>query len=185
MKLMFISDVHGSAYYMEKSLNKFEKEKCDYLISLGDLLYHGPRNDLPIDYAPKKVAAMLNKYKDKIISVRGNCDSEVDQMMLEFPMLSDYTHLFIDGHRFFLTHGHHYHKDALPPLSKNDVLVYGHYHVPLAQKEGDIFILNPSSVSLPKAGTNSFGIYEDHIFTIKTFEDEIVASIDLRGEDES
>lgn len=182
MKLMFISDIHGSAYYMNKSLKQFEKENCDYLICLGDLLYHGPRNDLPKDYAPKEVAAMLNKIKDKMITVRGNCDSEVDQMMLEFPILSEYTHLLIDGHRFFLTHGHHYHADALPPLSKNDVLVYGHYHVPIAMKKEGIFILNPSSVSLPKAGTQSFGIYENHIFTIKTFDEEIVKSIDLRDE---
>ncbi len=180
MKLMFISDIHGSAYYMEQCIKQFEKENCDNLVLLGDLLYHGPRNDLPKEYAPKKVAEILNRYKDKIISVRGNCDSEVDQMMLEFPILSDYTHLFIDGHRFFLTHGHHYHEDALPPLSKNDVLVYGHYHVPIAKKVNDLYILNPSSISLPKAGVNSFGIYEDHIFTIKTFDDEVVTSIDLR-----
>ena len=182
MKLLFVSDIHGSYYYAKKAIEAFKQEQCDHIICLGDILYHGPRNPLPKDYSPKEVAALLNQYRDKIMSVRGNCDSEVDQMMLEFPMLSDYTHLFIDGHRFFVTHGHHYHEDQLPPLQENDILVYGHYHVPLCKKVNGIYILNPSSISLPKAGTNSYGVYENHVFTIKDLDGNIVDSIHLEGE---
>lgn len=179
MKLLFISDIHGSVYYLNKCIKKFKEEQCDYIISLGDLLYHGPRNNLPKDYDPKQVARILNEYKDKIMSVRGNCDSEVDQMLLEFPILSDYHMLLIDKHRFFITHGHLYDKDKLPPLSKNDILVYGHYHVPLAFKQGDIYIFNPSSASLPKQGVNSYGIYENHQLMIKDFEGNIIMSMEL------
>lgn len=179
MKLFFVSDIHGSLYYAKKCIERFEAEQCEQIISLGDLMYHGPRNPLPKDYAPKEVANLLNQYKDKIISVRGNCDSEVDQMLLEFPILSDYTILYIDGHRFFVTHGHLYNKDQLPPLSKNDILIYGHFHVPLAYKQEDIYILNPSSISLPKAGVNSYGIYENDTFMIKDLEGHIIQSIVL------
>lgn len=177
MKLLFISDVHGSLYYASKVIDIFKKEKCDLIISLGDLLYHGPRNPLPKDYNPKEVAALFNQYKDYFISVRGNCDSEVDQMMLEFPILAEYSNLLVDGHRFFLTHGHHYDKDHLPALKQGDILAYGHYHVPLALNQNGIYIINPSSTTLPKAKTNSYGIYENHQFTIKDFEGNIVDSI--------
>ena len=179
MKLMFVSDIHGSAYYCKAALDKYNEEKCDQLILLGDLLYHGPRNDLPKEYNPKLVAKLLNENKDHLITVRGNCDAEVDQMMLEFPALADYAMLLVDGHRFYLTHGHHYNKDAMPPLAKNDVLCYGHFHVPLAFKQGDNYIFNPSSISLPKQGTNSYGIYENHMFTIKTLDGDIVATLKL------
>ncbi len=179
MKLFFASDIHGSAYYARKMIEMYEKEQCDQIILLGDLLYHGPRNPLPKEYDPKAVSALLNQYKEKIITVRGNCDSEVDQMMIDFPILATYAQLLVDGHRFYITHGHVYNKDAMPPLSKNDVLVYGHFHVPIACRQDDIYIFNPSSVSLPKEGTNSYGIYENHKLTIKDFDQNIIKELDL------
>lgn len=180
MKILFASDIHGSLYYAKKVFEKFEQEKCDQIVFLGDLLYHGPRNDLPKDYSPKEVSALLNSYKDKIITVRGNCDSEVDQMMLEFPILATYGLLMVDGHRFYLTHGHIFNKDNLPPLVENEILTYGHFHVPLLEKQDNHYIFNPSSASLPKAGVNSYGIYEEHKLYIKDFEGNIVKSLDLK-----
>lgn len=179
MKILFASDIHGSLYYARKVIEKFEQEQCEQLVLLGDLMYHGPRNELPKDYEPKEVAALLNQYKDKIIAVRGNCDSEVDQMLLEFPMMSDYAILYVDKLRIFATHGHLYHEDNLPPLQENDVLIYGHYHVPIAKKINGIYILNPSSISLPKAKTNSYGIYEDNQFKIIDLDSNIIESIRL------
>ena len=121
----------------------------------------------------------LNPLKKDIIAVRGNCDSEVDQMVLDFPMRSDYALMDVDQHHFFMTHGHLFNEDQLPLLNENDILIYGHFHKPLAKKENGIYILNPSSISLPKEGTNSYGIYENDCFTIKTFDDEIVKQIQL------
>ena len=179
MKVMFISDIHGSYYWANKAIEKYHEEKADKLIILGDILYHGPRNDLPKDYNCKKVIALLNPLKKDIIAVRGNCDSEVDQMVLDFPMRSDYALMDVDQHHFFMTHGHLFNEDQLPLLNENDVLIYGHFHKPLAKKENGIYILNPSSISLTKEGTNSYGIYENDCFTIKTFDNEIVKQIQL------
>lgn len=179
MKLLFVSDVHGSLYYAQKIIEVFKKEKCDLIVSLGDLLYHGPRNPLPRDYNPKEVAKLFNEYKEYFVCVRGNCDSEVDQMMLEFPILAEYSNLLVDGHRFFLTHGHHYDADRMPPLKKGDILAYGHYHIPLAYNKEGIYIINPSSVTLPKAGVNSYGVYENHRFEIKDFDGQVVESIEF------
>ncbi|MGL6130802.1 MAG: phosphodiesterase, partial [Fusobacteriaceae bacterium] len=125
MKIFVISDIHGSLFYLKKALEAFEKEEADYILILGDILYHGPRNQLPKEYNPKDVAEVLNGYKDKIISVRGNCDSEVDQMVIEFPIMSDYSNLFWNGHRIFATHGHHFNIEKLPPLQKGDILIHG------------------------------------------------------------
>ena len=116
MKYMFASDIHGSAYYCKKMLDAFEKEGAERLVLLGDLLYHGPRNDLPRDYAPKQVISMLNAMKDRIYAVRGNCEAEVDQMVLDFPVMADYCILSVDGKTFYATHGHVYNQDHLPPL---------------------------------------------------------------------
>ena len=114
MKWMIISDIHGSLDDLKKVIDIFGEEKMDRMILLGDLLYHGPRNPLPKGYQPKEVAILLNQYKDKIIAVRGNCDAEVDQMVLDFPMRADYSELYIDGHHFFMTHGHLYDEDHMP-----------------------------------------------------------------------
>lgn len=180
MKVMFISDIHGSYYWAKKAIDKFYEEKADRLIILGDILYHGPRNDLPKDYDCKKVIALLNPLKHKIIAVRGNCDSEVDQMVLDFPMRSDYALMDIDNHHFFMTHGHLYDENNLPLLNPKDIFIHGHYHVPMIKEVNDIYILNPSSISLPKAGVNSYGIYEDDIFMIKDFNNQIVDKITLK-----
>lgn len=177
MKLMFISDIHGSFYYANKAIENFEKEKAHKLIILGDILYHGPRNDLPKEYNPKKVIKLLNSYKNKIVAVRGNCDAEVDQMVLEFPIRSDYATIDIDNHHFFLTHGHLFDEENLPNLNEKDIFVYGHIHKPVMKKENNIYIINPSSISLPKEGNNSYGIYKNDEFLIKEFDGKIVNKI--------
>lgn len=168
MKLMFLSDIHGSVFYAKQALEIFEKEEADYLIILGDVLYHGPRNPLPKDYDPKEVAPLLNEYREKIIAVRGNCDSEVDQMMLDYPMMSDYSTVLYNKKRIFVTHGHVYNQINMPKLSKGDVLISGHTHIPVAEKNDEIFILNPGSITLPKQNNpNSYGVLEDDLFEIK------------------
>ena len=177
MKLMFISDIHGSSVYTKKALEIFELEKADKLVILGDILYHGPRNDLPEGYNPKEVIKLLNGYKSKIIAVRGNCDAEVDQMVLDFPMRADYAMIDVDNHHFFLTHGHLFDENNLPNLNEGDIFVYGHIHKQVAKNDNGIYIINPSSISLPKEGNNSYGIYNNNEFVIKEFNGKEVKSI--------
>lgn len=180
MKLFFISDIHGSLYYLKKALEAFHREKGDQIVILGDALYHGPRNPLPKDYNPKEVAALLNEYKDKIIAVRGNCDSEVDQMMIDYPMMSEYAIILYNNRKLFGTHGHIYNKDKLPNLCKNDVLIHGHTHVPVAEKVDEIYLLNPGSITLPKENNpHSYGVLKDHLFEIKDLEGNRIKAIDL------
>ncbi|MEE0692762.1 MAG: phosphodiesterase [Lachnospiraceae bacterium] len=175
MKLLVASDIHGSAYYCRKLLDTYEKEGAQRMILLGDILYHGPRNDLPREYAPKEVIRMLNEKKDEIYAVRGNCEAEVDQMVLEFPVLADYMVLFEQGHAIYATHGHIYHEDNLPPVKPGDVLLHGHTHVLRAEKKGGILIWNPGSVSIPKEGNPpTYALLEDGVFRIKDFEGTIV-----------
>lgn len=154
MKWLIASDIHGSEYYCKKLLEAFKAEKADRLLLLGDLLYHGPRNDLPKDYAPKSVAAMLNGMKEKIFCVRGNCEAEVDQMMLEFPVLADYVLIESKDRLIFATHGHKYNENSLPPLSKGDILLHGHTHIPKFIEHEDYVYMNPGSVSIPKDGSH-------------------------------
>ena len=151
MKWMIASDLHGSAYYCRKMLEAFEREGADRLFLLGDLLYHGPRNDLPREYAPKEVIPLLNGKKEKLLCVRGNCDAEVDQMVLEFPVMADYAVLPVGQRLIYATHGHIYHVKNLPPLAPGDVLLHGHTHVPAWTEfgQGNLY-LNPGSVSIPK-----------------------------------
>lgn len=175
MKLMFASDIHGSSVYCKKMLKVYEKEQAQKLILLGDLLYHGPRNDLPLSYAPKEVIAMLNAKKDELLCVRGNCEAEVDQMVLEFPVMADYMTIFEKGHMFFITHGHKFNKDNMPPLKKGDLLIHGHTHVQIVQNLGDVTYLNPGSVSIPKNGTaHGYMIYEDGVFTMKSLDGNVI-----------
>lgn len=168
MKWIIASDIHGSTYYCKLLLEAFEREKGDRLLLLGDLLYHGPRNDLPKEYNPKAVIEMLNSIKDKIMCVRGNCEAEVDQMVLEFPVMADYALLPYKDHLIFATHGHLYHKNHLPPLQKGDILLHGHTHVPACEKIDSIWYLNPGSVSIPKEESiPGYMILQDDIFSWK------------------
>ena len=168
MKYMIASDIHGSAYYCEKMLARFKEEQADRLILLGDLLYHGPRNDLPQGYDPKEVTRLLNEHKEAIICVRGNCEAEVDQMVLDFPVMAESCMLSEGKMLIMATHGHMYNLDNPPKLHKGDILLHGHTHVP-ANVETDSFrYMNPGSVSLPKEGSaHSYMIYEKGTFTWK------------------
>ncbi|MFC3396213.1 phosphodiesterase [Brenneria rubrifaciens] len=167
MKLMFASDLHGSLSATEQVLRLFEQSGADWLILLGDFLNHGPRNPLPDNYQPAEVATRLNAYNKRIIAVRGNCDSEVDQMLLNFPITAPWQHVLLPKNRLFLTHGHLYHPENLPPMNVGDVLVYGHTHIPVAEQRGEIYHFNPGSVSLPKGGfPASYGTLEDDVLRV-------------------
>ncbi len=171
MKLLIASDIHGSAYWCGKLMALIEAEKPDRLLLLGDLLYHGPRNDLPRDYAPKQVIPMLSRHRDIILAVRGNCEAEVDQMVLPFPCLADFSQLFVDGKLLHLSHGHHQNPDNLPPLPEGSIFLFGHTHVKLDEIKNGIRCLNPGSVSIPKDGSHSCLIYEDGEFIFRILED--------------
>lgn len=161
MKLMIASDIHGSAYYCKKLLEAYKFEQADKLLLLGDILYHGPRNDLPRDYNPKEVIAMLNPMKQELLCVRGNCDTEVDQMVLDFPILADYCFIELDGHTIFATHGHVHNPKNLPMLKDGDILLNGHTHIPANQDMGTYTYMNPGSVSIPKEGSaHGYMIYD-------------------------
>ena len=168
MKWFIASDIHGSAYYCRQLLRAWEREGADRILLLGDLLYHGPRNDLPRDYAPKEVIAMLNERAKDILCVRGNCEAEVDQMVLSFPVLADYALLETAGHLVFATHGHHFNEEQLPPLHPGDILLHGHTHVPVCREHGDYVYMNPGSVSIPKEGSwHGYMTMEDGLFLWK------------------
>ena len=181
MKLLFASDLHGSAFYTKQVLARFEAEQADKLILLGDLLYHGPRNDLPKEYDPKQVFAMLNGVKQHVLCVRGNCDAEVDQMVLEFPIMADYATLFVDSRMLFLTHGHLFNEENLPPMNEGDVLVHGHTHLRVMANQGHYVFLNPGSASLPKGdGVHSYMIYENGVFTTKDLSGKVLETLLLK-----
>ena len=170
MKFVIASDIHGSAFWCRKLMEIAEREQPDKLILLGDILYHGPRNDLPEEYAPKLVIPMLEQWKDKILCVRGNCEAEVDQMVLPFPCMADYSEVLADGSRLFLTHGHHYNPENLPDLPENALFFSGHTHVKLDKVVNGIRCLNPGSVSIPKDGSHSCMIYENGEIRVCTLE---------------
>lgn len=182
MKYLIASDIHGSAYWTERLCAAIESEQPDRIVLLGDLLYHGPRNDLPRDYAPKRVIPLLNVLADRIIAVRGNCDAEVDQMVLDFPIMADYATLFDEnGRELFLTHGHvfgagmHNSVDHAPALPEGSALVYGHTHIKVneaSEEHPGLWLFNPGSVSIPKDGTHSYGIYEGGAFRHVVLEEE-------------
>ena len=171
MKLLIASDLHGSAYYCGKLMEVLGAQKPDKLVLLGDLLYHGPRNDLPRDYAPKQVIEMLSHHKEIITAVRGNCEAEVDQMVLPFSCMADFAQMEVDGKLFHLTHGHHENPDQLPPLPEGSVFLSGHTHVKMDEVRSGIRCINPGSVSIPKDGSHSCMIYRDGIFTVVLLED--------------
>ena len=164
MKLMIASDIHGSAKWCEKLIAAYRDERPQRLILLGDLLYHGPRNDLPEDYAPKKVIAMLCALDPRPLCVRGNCEAEVDQMVLDFPVLADYGFLYVNGRTLYLTHGHVHNADNPPPLASGDVLLCGHTHIPGLRRLERFTYINPGSVSIPKNNTpHSYITLEDDV----------------------
>ena len=176
MKLLISSDIHGDRASLEAVISAFKKEGADKLLILGDLLYHGPRNDLPEGYAPKAVIEILNKNRDIILTVRGNCDTEVDQMVLDFPILADYVYLSLDGLSVLATHGHKYNKETPPPLRAGEILLPGHTHIPECVEFGDRnFCINPGSTSIPKGGfPKSYAIYNDRTFTVKDLDGNII-----------
>mgnify|MGYP001040399374 CR=1 FL=1 len=171
MKYFIASDIHGSAYYCRRLLEAYEREGADRLVLLGDILYHGPRNDLPKDYNPKDVFAMLNEKKDAILCVRGNCDSEVDQMLLHFPITAPWQQVLLEKQRLFLTHGHLFGPENLPALNQNDLLV--------AEQRGEIFHFNPGSVSIPKGGNPaSYGMLDNDVLSVIALNDQsIIAQV--------
>lgn len=172
MKFVIASDIHGSAYYCDLLLKAIENEKPDKILLLGDILYHGPRNDLPKGYAPKEVIAMLNPLKDQLLCVRGNCDAEVDQMVLQFPIMADFEQLSLKDKTFYLSHGHIYNKEKLPQMMRDgDILLGGHTHVPEIVKIGKVIYMNCGSVSIPKENSpHSFMVFENDEFLWKNLE---------------
>lgn len=173
MKWLIASDIHGSAYYCEKLMEAYRRENADRMLLLGDILYHGPRNDLPRDYAPKKVIEMLNAWRNDLLCVRGNCDCEVDQMVLDFPMLADYAVLTVGNRLIYATHGHIYHNGHLPPLHTGDILLHGHTHIPACETQATHIYLNPGSVSIPKnASPHSYMTFDGAAFVWKALDGE-------------
>ena len=171
--------LHGSAYYTKKLLECYEKEQPKKLLLLGDILYHGPRNDLPRDYAPKEVIAMLNPLAGELLCVRGNCEAEVDQMVLDFPVLADYCVLFERGRTIYVTHGHVFGEHNPPKLQDGDILLTGHTHIPACVNHGFQY-LNPGSVSIPKNGSwHGYMLLEDGVFTWKDLDGEIKMSWEM------
>ena len=169
MKLLICSDIHGDLDSIKKVLSAYEREKADRILILGDLLYHGPRNDLPDTYAPKEVIKLINENKNIIFSVRGNCDTEVDQMVLDLPILAEYMYLELDGIFVFATHGHIHNLESKPRLRPGEILLHGHTHVFANDDFGDGNVyLNPGSAALPKNGNpRTYMVYEERTFTLK------------------
>ncbi|SEA01301.1 hypothetical protein SAMN02745687_01422 [Lachnospiraceae bacterium NK3A20] len=189
MKFMIASDIHGDAYWCEQLVGKYQASGAMKLLLLGDILYHGPRNPVPEQYDPQKVAALLNPLKERIICVRGNCEAEVDQWLLEFPVMADYAQVLTEKRTFYLTHGHHQSMENLPPLAEGDVFCQGHTHVPVLTERSGITLVNPGSVSLPKNGSaHSYVIYDSaagpdgkvqETLTLKDFDGNEIQSLSL------
>lgn len=174
MRLMIASDIHGSLYYCQKLIEAYEREHADRMLLLGDILYHGPRNDLPKEYAPKKVIELLNNMKQDLLCVRGNCDTEVDQMVLDFPILAEYAIVDAGEKMIFATHGHNFNEKNLPPLRTGDILLNGHTHVPKCTEHEDYIYMNPGSVSIPKEDSHhGYMIFQGGEFLWKDLDGEV------------
>ena len=175
MKIVFVSDIHGSRSSLTRTLDTIDREGYQYLAILGDALYHGPRNPLPDDYNPAATAEILNTLKEKVLAIRGNCDSEVDQMLIHYPMMGDYAVILEGARRIFLAHGHIHSPENLPALSDGDIFAYGHTHLPVAEKKDGLFIFNPGSISIPKGGNPpSYGIYDGSSIQVKLLNGEVL-----------
>ncbi len=178
MKLFIASDIHGSYAYADKLISLYKKSGAERLILLGDLLYHGPRNDLPLEYCPKKVIPLLSELKDEIIAVRGNCEAEVDQMVLPFSVMDTSTKLFVDNKVWFLTHGHIISYDNIP--SGVDIFMQGHTHIPVLEKKDGKILLNPGSVSIPKDGSkNGYAFYEDGTLSLRDLDGNVLKTLEI------
>ena len=171
MRYLVISDIHGDLKGAEIVQEAYARVQPDRILCLGDILYHGPRNDLPADYAPKKVIPIMNSFTDKIIAVRGNCEAEVDQMVLNFPCMADYNVIPFSNRNIFMSHGHIYSPEHLPALKRNDIFLSGHTHIPAAEQKDGIYLFNPGSVSLPKGGhPRTYAVLDETSFVIYTNE---------------
>ena len=180
-KLLVISDIHGALDGAKALLDAIDTHNPDMILCLGDVLYHGPRNDLPASYAPKKVIEIMNSLSSKIIAVRGNCEAEVDQMVLNFPVTADYNIIPFEGRRIFMTHGHVYSPAHLPRLNENDIFLSGHTHIPTAEKKDGVYLLNPGSISLPKENhPASYGLIDENGFTVYRSDHTVYMHIDLK-----
>lgn len=178
MKYLVCSDIHGSLRGAESLKECLERYNPDQVLCLGDILYHGPRNNLPEDYQPKMVIEVLNKVYNKIIAVRGNCDAEVDQMVLDFALTADYNEFLLGTRKVFMSHGHIYSPQHLPHLEEGDIFLSGHTHIPTAVKENGIYLLNPGSISLPKGGhPKTYAILTEDSFTVYTINHEVYQSV--------
>lgn len=178
MKWLIASDIHGSESFCRKLLEAYDREQADRLLLLGDILYHGPRNDLPEGYAPKQVIELLNARKRDILCVRGNCDTEVDQMVLEFPIMADYAIIESGSRVIYATHGHIYNEQTPPPLQKGDILLCGHTHVPACREQEEFTYLNPGSVSIPKENSwHGYMTLENGVFRWKDLEGAVMREL--------
>jgi len=181
MKWLIASDIHGSALWCRRLLEAYRRECADRLLLLGDLLYHGPRNDLPDEYAPKDVISLLNSVKDDVLCVRGNCEAEVDQMVLDFPVMADYAVMSFGKKLIYITHGHVYNSDNLPPMRPGDILLHGHTHIPACEEHESHVYLNPGSVSIPKNGSpHSYMTFENGLFLWKSANGDIFREYQIK-----
>ena len=180
MKLLILSDIHGFSDPLEYILKAFYEENCTMILFLGDALYHGPRNSIDDGYNASRTIEILNSLSDKILAVRGNCDSEVDQMVLDYSLLSDY-HMVFDGMRkIFFTHGHIYNRANMPLLNRGDIFASGHTHIAEIEDVKGVIHFNPGSISLPRRNTQaSYGIYDGTSLMVKSLEGEILKSMVL------
>ena len=172
--LLVVSDIHGALSGAEMVLKARKHHDVKEILCLGDVLYHGPRNDLPRDYAPKQVIEIMNSLKDCITAVRGNCEAEVDQMVLSFPVMADYNSLFFHDRRIFMSHGHVYGPNHLPDLPFGTMFLSGHTHIPTAYEKDGLLLCNPGSVSLPKnSHPCTYGLIDETGFTVYTFDHQV------------
>jgi putative phosphoesterase len=180
MKLLILSDIHGSFKALEKTLEAYGKENCSMIVLLGDVLFHEPQNSISRSPEIKKTIELLNSVSDKILAVRGNCDREVDQTVLHFPIMNEYRILFDGNRQLFLTHGHLFNKYNMPSLNKGDIFACGHSHVAQIIERQGIIHFNPGSISMPRENTlSSYGLYDGENLLVKSLDGDLQISHQL------